>query len=223
MMDTHKPNENTPSLSPLKQAFLALEKAQTRIHELEKARLEPIAIVGMGCRIPGGEDGVDGYWRLLRDQKSAVGDGVEKRLSGSLLGKTLPQAAKHAALLERVDLFDPRHFGISPREAIGMDPQQRLLLEVSWEALENAGIDPSDLYQSATGVYVGLSSHDYAQLQLRDGEARAIDPHFASGVAASVAAGRISYVLGLNGPSLSIDTACSSSLVAVHLACEALR
>src|SRR5271170_2115135 len=104
-----------------------------------------------------------------------------------------------------------------------MDPQQRILLEVCWEALENAGIDPFSLYQSITGVYMGISSHDYAQLLLRSGGTDAIDPHFASGVASSVVAGRISYVLGLNGPSLSIDTACSSSLVAVHLACDALR
>jgi 3-oxoacyl-(acyl-carrier-protein) synthase/NADPH:quinone reductase-like Zn-dependent oxidoreductase/SAM-dependent methyltransferase/NAD(P)-dependent dehydrogenase (short-subunit alcohol dehydrogenase family) len=223
MNQAHTSPGKASTLSPLKQALLALERAQARIHELEEKRSAPIAVVGVGCRIPGGEDGVDGYWRLLYEKRSAVSDGVEFRLADSLRGKTLPKAARYAALLKHVDLFDPRHFGISPREAIGMDPQQRLLLEVSWEALENAGIDPSDLYQSATGVYVGLSSHDYAQLQLRDGEARAIDPHFASGVAASVAAGRISYVLGLNGPSLSIDTACSSSLVAVHLACEALR
>ena len=211
------------SLSPLKQALLALDRAQARIEELENSLNEPIAIVGVGCRIPGGEDGVQGYWRLLETQKSAVSHGVETRLSDSLAGKSLPPAARNAALLERVDLFDPRHFGISPREAAGMDPQQRILLEVSWEALEDAGIDPFSLYQSVTGVYVGISSHDYAQLLLRREDAGAIDPHFASGVASSVAAGRISYVLGLNGPCLSIDTACSSSLVAVHLACEALR
>jgi acyl transferase domain-containing protein/NAD(P)-dependent dehydrogenase (short-subunit alcohol dehydrogenase family)/SAM-dependent methyltransferase/acyl carrier protein len=211
------------ALSPLKQAFLALEQAQARIHELEEACDAPIAIVGMGCRIPSAMNGIDDYWKLLIEQKSAVSDGVEWRFADSLQGKALPKSARHAALLDRVDQFDPRHFGISPREAVGMDPQQRLLLEVSWEALENAGIAPSKLYQSATGVYVGLSSHDYAQLQLRAGEAQAINPHFASGVAASVAAGRISYVLGANGPCITIDTACSSSLVAVHLACEALR
>ncbi len=184
---------------------------------------ESIAIVGIGCRIPGGEDGVDGYWSLLRDRRSAVTNDVEQRFADSLRGKSLPQSGRSAALLEQVDLFDPRHFGISPREAVGMDPQQRLLLEVSWEALENAGIDPNALYQSATGVYMGVASHDYALLQMQAGPAQVSNPHFASGAAASVAAGRISYVFGLNGPCLSIDTACSSSLVAVHLACEALR
>ncbi len=137
--------------------------------------------------------------------------------------RALPDAARSAALLERIDLFDPKHFGISPREAAGIDPQQRLLLEVSWEALEDAGIDPSSIYQSLTGVYVGICSHDYAQLQLSDAGIDAVNPHFASGIASSVASGRISYVLGLSGPSVSIDTACSSSLVAVHLACEAIR
>ncbi len=224
MTEIHKSSEKiTPLLSPLKQALLALDRAQVRIQELENSWREPIAIVGVGCRIPGGENGIQGYWRLLEKQRSAVTDGVERRLLESLQGKALPAAALWAALLERVDLFDPRHFGISPREAAGMDPQQRMLLEVSWEALENAGIDPFSLYQSVTGVYMGVSSHDYAQLLLRSGDADAIDPHFASGVASSVVAGRISYVLGLNGPSLSIDTACSSSLVAVHLACDALR
>jgi acyl transferase domain-containing protein/acyl carrier protein len=210
-------------LSPLKQAFLALERAQARIQELEDASVEPIAMVGIGCRIPGGEDGIDGYWRLLQGRRTAVTNDVERRFADSLRGKSLPQSGQSAALLDRVDLFDPRHFGISPREAVGMDPQQRLLLEVSWEALENAGIDPNTLYQSATGVYIGVSSHDYALLQLQAGQTQVINPHFASGAAASVAAGRISYVFGLNGPCLSIDTACSSSLVAVHLACEALR
>jgi 3-oxoacyl-(acyl-carrier-protein) synthase/NADPH:quinone reductase-like Zn-dependent oxidoreductase/acyl carrier protein len=223
MTESRTSSENISTLSPLKRAFLALERAQARVRELEDASVEPIAIVGIGCRIPGGEDGVDGYWKLLQDRRSAVTDDVEQRFADSLRGRSLPQSGRSAALLEQVDLFDPRHFGISPREAVGMDPQQRLLLEVSWEALENAGIDPNILYQSATGVYMGVSSHDYALLQLQSGHTQAINPHFASGGAPSVAAGRISYVFGLNGPCLSIDTACSSSLVAVHLACEALR
>ena len=224
MTEAHTSTGSVASpLSPLKQALLALDRAQARIDDLESSSSEPIAIVGVGCRIPGDEDGVQGYWRLLEKQRSAVSSGVEARLSDSLQGKALPLSARSAALLERVDLFDPRHFAISPREAVGMDPQQRILLEVSWEALEDAGIDPFSLYQSVTGVYIGIASHDYAQLLLRRGDTGVIDPHFASGVGSSVAAGRISYVLGLNGPCLSIDTACSSSLVAVHLACEALR
>jgi acyl transferase domain-containing protein/acyl carrier protein len=223
MMESQNTASELSSLSPLKQAFLALQRAEARIRELESEAPEPIAIVGMGCRFPGGEGGVEGYWSLLQARRSAIGERVEERFSGLLRGETLPRSARSAALLDRVDLFDPRHFGISPREAAGMDPQQRLLLEVSWEALENAGIDPFSLYQSPTGVYMGIASHDYAQLQLGAGGIERIDAHFASGGAASVAAGRISYVLGLNGPAVSIDTACSSSLVAVHLACAALR
>ena len=142
MSEVTKFDDSNTSLSPLKRAFLALERAEARIQALEGGRAEPIAIVGMGCRIPGDEDGIDGYWRLLEAQRSAVGDGVERRFSGLLRDNQLPQAARRAALLERVDLFDPRHFGISPREAVSMDPQQRLLLEASWEALESAGIDP---------------------------------------------------------------------------------
>ena len=214
-------------LSPLKQAFLALEQAQTRVEELERERSEPIAIVGAGCRVPtaehGAEDGLDAYWKLISEKKSSVADRAEERFAGLLEEARLPQAARWAALLKRIDGFDPQHFGISPREAAGIDPQQRLLLEVVWEALENAGIDPFSTYQSSTGVYIGICSHDYAQIQLSDAGIDAVNPHFASGIASSVASGRISYVFGLRGPSVSIDTACSSSLVAVHLACEAIR
>lgn len=215
--------ESRSQLSPLKQALLALEEAQSRIRELEGAVAEPIAVVGVGCRIPGGESGPDSYWRLLHDRKCAVGSEVDRRLAPAVGAQSVAEYARWAALLDQVDCFDPLHFGISPREAVGMDPQQRLLLEVSWEALENAGIDSSSLYRTATGVFVGISSHDYAQLRLRGYGSNAIDSHFASGIAPSVAAGRIAYVLGLSGPTLSVDTACSSSLVAVHLACEALR
>ena len=218
------PLEQSPqSLSPLKLAFLKLQQAESRIRELEGARREPIAIVGMGCRIPGAEAGPEAYWRLIRNQSCAVSNHLEQRLRTLAGPVRLPGAAGHAALLEHVDLFDPLHFGISPREAATMDPQQRLLLEVSWEALEHAAIDPHSLYKTSTGVYIGIISHDYAQLQMRGGNLGKIHAHFASGAALSVAAGRIAYTLGLNGPAISVDTACSSSLVAVHLACEALR
>lgn len=210
-------------LSPLKQAFLRLQEAEARIRQLNSPIAEPVAIVGMGCRIPGAEHGPDSFWRLLRDKRCSISAGLEQRLSVLAGAVHLPESARWAALLDHVDLFDAQHFGISPREAAAIDPQQRILLEVSWQALEHAGIDPASLYQTATGVYVGISSHDYAHLQIRGRSLGNIDPHFASGTAASIAAGRISYVLGLNGPAMSIDTACSSSLVAVHLACEALR
>src|SRR5262249_7386518 len=125
--------------------------------------------------------------------------------------------------LTAIDQFDPEFFGIADREAVGMDPQQRLALEVAWEALENAGQAPDRLFGSATGVFFGIGSFDYAQVQAQFGSVSSIDAYFATGISHSVASGRISYALGLQGPSVSIDTACSSSLVAVHLACQSLR
>ncbi|MEO5899603.1 MAG: type I polyketide synthase, partial [Ilumatobacteraceae bacterium] len=139
-----------------------------------------------------------------------------------LAGKSI---AKRGGFVEGIDQFDPQFFGISPREAITMDPQQRMLLEVSWEALESAGIAPADLSGTRAGVYVGIGIYDYAHVAREGMEtgALAIDAYVGTGNSASVAAGRISYALGLQGPALSVDTACSSSLVSVHLACQALR
>jgi acyl transferase domain-containing protein len=210
-------------LSPLKLAFLKLQAAEARIRELEAAHAAPIAVVGIGCRFPGAEDGPDSYWHLLRGGHCAISDGVEDRMRSTGGVVQMPDAARRAALLKQIDLFDPQHFGISPREAAAMDPQQRLLLEVSWEALEHAGIDPDSLYQTSTGVYIGITSHDYAQLQTKGGDLDTLHPYFAAGVASSIAAGRIAYNFGLHGPAISVDTACSSSLVAVYLACESLR
>ena len=132
-------------------------------------------------------------------------------------------ATSFGAFLDQVDRFEPQFFEIAPREALTMDPQQRLLLEVSWEALENAGQSPVRLGHTRTGVYIGVCSNDYAQLLLEAGNPALLDMYYASGIAHSIASGRLSYVLGLQGPSISVDTACSSSLVAVHLACQGLR
>ncbi|NEQ97071.1 MAG: SDR family NAD(P)-dependent oxidoreductase, partial [Cyanothece sp. SIO2G6] len=173
-----------------------------------------IAIVGMGCRLPGASNLAE-FWQLLSQGRDAIiqlGEG--DRWSGSStakLGGFLPTP---------VDEFDPQFFGISPREASQMDPQQRLLLEVSWEALEQGGIAPMSLAETATGVFVGISSNDYAQLQARRINA---DPYSGTGSAHSIAANRLSYVLDLRGPSLTVDTACSSSLVALHTACQSLQ
>lgn len=127
------------------------------------------------------------------------------------------------AFLESVEGFDAQFFGISPREALSLDPQQRLLLEVAWEALENAGIAPDKLSGSRTGVFVALCKSDYLNLQLQRDDPARFDVYYASGNAYSVASGRLSYVLGLQGPSITVDTACSASLVALHLACQSLR
>ena len=129
-------------------------------------------------------------------------------------------STRWGGFLEGVDRFDAAFFGISPREAVNMDPQQRLLLEVAWEALENAGHAPDRLTGGATGVFIGISANDYVRLF---DERENIDAYMGTGNSFSVAAGRLSYSLGLQGPSMAIDTACSSSLVSIHLACQSLR
>jgi acyl transferase domain-containing protein len=217
------------ALSPLKRAFLALEAAHARIGSLEGAAREPVAVVGMGVRAPGGVEGPEGLWRLLDEGRDATGPVPADRWDAEATYDPDPERPGKIAtraggfLSGPVDRFDAPFFGISPREAQGMDPQQRLLLEVSWEALEHAGLAPDRLERSSTGVYFGVTSSDYTYLQLESGDPALLDAHFTSGAAHSMASGRLSYLLGLQGPSVTIDTACSSSLVAVHLACQALR
>ncbi len=216
------------ALSPLKRAFLALENANARIATLEAAAREPIAVIGLGCRVPGGADDAESFWQLLSEGRDATGPIPAGRWDVDAYFDADPEtpgkiATRRGGFLSKVDEFDPTFFGITRREAQGMDPQQRLLLEVCWEALEHAGQSPDRLQRTATGVYVGLAGSDYAYLQLGTADRALLDAHFASGIAHSVASGRISYLLGLQGPSLTIDTACSSSLVAIHLACQALR
>ena len=214
--------------SPLKQAFVAIEKLQARIAILEQEKHAPVAIVGMGLRFPGGANSPQQFWQLLRDGVDAITEtppdrwDVEGYYSADpdVPGKVATRWGGH---IEDVDLFDPAFFSISPREAVSMDPQQRLLLEVAWEALENAGVSADHLYNSRTGVFVGITAEDYVQVQLDHLGLEGIDAYYASGVARSVAAGRLSYLLGLKGPAITLDTACSSSLVAVHLAVQSLR
>jgi acyl transferase domain-containing protein/acyl carrier protein len=218
----------TMSLTPLQKAFLALQDAEARIAELEAARSAPIAVIGLGCRAPGGV--VDGasFWRLLEEGRDATGPVPADRWDHEALYDPDPEtpgriSTRNGGFLGRIDAFDPEFFGITPREAAGMDPQQRMVLEVCWEALENAGQSPRGLEGSATGVFVGAAAADYAYLQLQAGDPNLLDAHFASGMAHSVLSGRVAYLLGLQGPALTIDTACSSSLVAVHTACQSLR
>ena len=216
-------------LTPLQRAFMALEDTRARLAQAEARPHEPIAIVGMGCRFPAGANSPDTYWALLHEGRDGVRTVPPERWNhapfldktGETPGTTY---AEHAGFIDQAaDEFDAAFFGISPREAAAMDPQQRLLLEVAWEALEHAGIAPDSLAGSATGVYVGIPAGDFLQLQQRGGTLADIDGHWASGFAHSIASGRLSYLLDLQGPSISLDTACSSSLVAVHQACQSLR
>jgi acyl transferase domain-containing protein/acyl carrier protein len=212
----------------LARAVVKLDQLQARVDTLERARHEPIAIVGLGCRLPGGADDPDALWRLLREGRDAVREVPAERWDVDAYYDPTPGTpgktyCRSAALLDGVDQFDPQFFGIAPREAEAMDPQQRLLLEVTWEALERAAIPPTGLGGTRTGVFVGIVTGDYSLLATRTGDTSRLDGYFGAGIAHSIAAGRLSYVLGLQGPSVAVDTACSSSLLAVHLACQSLR
>lgn len=213
-------------LSPKRLALLALE-LQSRIEELESQRSEPIAIIGMACRVPGADTGLDGFWRLLAEGRDAITEIPPERWDCEAYYDPDPDtpgrmSTKWGGFLADVAGFDAPFFGISRREAASMDPQQRMLLEMSWEAIEDAGQSPRRLSGSDTGVFMGLATSDYHSLLAERGEEN-IDTYFATGTCFSIAAGRISYALGLNGPNIAIDTACSSSLVAVHMACQSLR
>ncbi|MFF3717531.1 type I polyketide synthase, partial [Streptomyces prasinus] len=178
---------------------------------------DAIAIVGLSCRLPEAPD-KSAFWELLRDARHAIGEVPQDRWNA----EELPPAARHGAFLDRVDTFDPAFFGISPRETSMMDPQQRLMLELSWEAFEDAGIPLRQVRGSRTGVFVGAIANDYAVLLNRQGLS-AVTQHSLTGIQRAIIANRVSYTLGLRGPSLTVDTAQSSGLVAVHQACEALR
>ncbi|MET9558356.1 type I polyketide synthase [Streptomyces sp. NPDC006645] len=179
-------------------------------------RQEPIAVVGLSCRLPGA-DGPAAFWELLRSGSSAITDVPADRW-----GEDAGAAVTRGGFLDGVGEFDAAFFAVSPREAAAMDPQQRLVLELAWEALEDAGIVPASLRGSRTAVFVGTLRDDYTNLLYQHG-ARAIAQHTMTGVNRGVIANRVSHLLGLRGPSLTVDSAQSSSLVAVHLACESLR
>lgn len=223
-MDEIKPNSE--QLSPVKQALAKLREMSARIDELESRRHEPIAIVGAGLRFPGGCRDLAGFWRLLAEGIDAMREVPPERWDIEAYFDPDPDApgkmyARHGGFLDNIDQFDPAFFGISPREAESLDPQQRLLLEVGWEALENAGLSPQHLSESASAIYLAINNSDYFRYLFNDPEQ--IDAYATTGNAASIAASRLAYLLNLKGPALAVDTACSSALVAVHLAVQSLR
>ncbi|MDA2893504.1 type I polyketide synthase [Mycolicibacterium sp. BiH015] len=212
------------------EALRKIDDLTARLAVAEKAETEPIAVVGIGCRLPGGVDDADRFWKFLSDGENGVIRVPADRWDADQFyspDHTVPGTIcnREGGFLTswQPDEFDAEFFSIAPREAAAMDPQQRLLLEVAWEALENAGINPRTLRGSATGVFIGMTTNDYYHSVVGRLAPEDIDPYIPFGNAPNFAAGRLSYFLGVRGPAVVSDTACSSSLVSIHLACQSLR
>jgi acyl transferase domain-containing protein len=218
--------ERIQKLSPQRLALLAIE-LNSKLEALEGSLKDPIAVIGFGLRFPGGAHDAQSYWQILRDGVDVIQEIPSSRFDINALYDPDPEkpgkiSTRWGGFVEPMDQFDPQFFGITPREATTMDPQQRMVLEVAWEALENAGYPPDQLTNSRTGVFLGACNNDYYHMLMQAGDQYA-DMYLSTGNAHSVISGRVSYLLGLQGPSLTIDTACSSSLVAIHQAYLSLK
>ncbi|MEM7532859.1 MAG: type I polyketide synthase [Chloroflexota bacterium] len=214
------------ALSPTKRALLAVKKLQAQVDTLQYQRTEPIAIVGMGCRFPGGINSPEEFWQMLHNGVDAIGEVPTARWNVDIDDENNPDIAgkmhtRYGGFLENVDQFDATFFQIAPREAEMLDPQQRLWLEVCWEALEKANIPAENLKNSRTGIFTGTEHHDYFQLATH--ATKNLDIYTVTGNMLSITPGRTSYFFGTHGPTIAIDTACSASLVAIHFACQSLR
>ncbi|WP_042699218.1 polyketide synthase, partial [Azospirillum sp. B506] len=215
----------TDSTTAVKRALDAVVRLKAKIERLEYERAEPIAVVGLGCRFPGGADTPDAFWHLLETGGDAIRRIPDDRWAepDDPAGLAADRRGRRwAGLIDAPDAFDAAFFGIAPREMASLDPQQRLILETAWQALEEGGQAPSTLMGSATAVVMGVTTCDHRDRVVAD-PALAADTYATSGTVLAFTAGRLSYVLGSQGPALAIDTACSSALVAVHLACQMLR
>ncbi|OUR91714.1 hypothetical protein A9Q81_17355 [Gammaproteobacteria bacterium 42_54_T18] len=220
-------NDQPEQSAIIKKALKSIKNLQAELHATREEMHQPIAVIGMACRFPGASTPEE-YWQNQVQEKNCVSEVPLSRWDWRDFYDENPSRVdklntKHGGFIENVDQFDADFFGISPKEANFLDPQQRILLEVTWETFENAGIIPSKIKGSSTGVFVALSAMDYMMLEAQQVSAEASSPYVATGCSFSTAAGRISYTFGFHGPALSIDTACSSSLVAMHQAAQSMR
>lgn len=221
--------ETNSSAEAMKKLFVEYKKAQDKLQQLQQQRTEPLAIIGASCRFPGGANDLQQFWQVLADGINTITPVDPARWDAGQYYAAEQKApgkmyTTHGGYLQlALDQFDHQFFAVSPKEAKALDPQQRLLLEVAWEAMEVAALDPQQLKGSATSVFIGMSSDDYAHAHLKSGDPATIDAYSMTGATHSTAAGRLSYTFGFEGPAVTVDTACSSSNVALHLACQSLR
>ncbi|MFG2628159.1 amino acid adenylation domain-containing protein [Streptomyces sp. NPDC048473] len=212
----------------LAQSVREIRRLRAELESAGRAGTEPIAIVGMSCRMPGGAEDPEAFWEFLKRGGDGIDDVPASRWDADRYHDPTGEApgtsyTRRGGFLGDIDGFDAPFFGISRREAESLDPQQRLVLEVGWEALEHAGLPADRLNGSRTGVFLGITNYDYCQVQIQQVAPADLEAYYATSNASTFGAGRLSYWLGLTGPSLSVDTSCSSSLVGVHLACQSLR